>query len=326
MQINNDHTSFDIILLRYANGEASPEELEQVLAWLKESNDNIEYLHQFRKSHNVLSKAGKSFNIENAIQNFDMHLKNKKRSKSRKLAIFGSAAAVALLLIVLNITFTPNSNDVQIIAQSADALKEIVLSDGSTVTLNKNSTLLGKQFNSENRELSMMGEAFFEVAPDKNHPFTISIEDVQVQVLGTAFNIYTDSLKNIQVTVTRGQVAVIHNKERIELGADEQATFSLEKKMLSRTKVDIANSNSWKTGELVFKQTNLSEVVQSLNKNLSTNFVIANPELNTRKLDATFDNNEPIENVADILTIVLGVEIRNEEGKQVIYLWKDATE
>ena len=69
-----------------------------------------------------------------------------------------------------------------------------VLPDGTTVYLNTNSKIIfPKRFEKNKREITLKGEAFFEVTKDKNRPFIINVNEAQVEVLGTSFNILSNS-------------------------------------------------------------------------------------------------------------------------------------
>ena len=87
---------------------------------------------------------------------------------------------------------------------------EVLLSDGSTVFLNRNSSLTyPKNFRSGTRKVSLKGEAFFDIARDEEHPFIIDAGKAKIRVLGTSFNVITENAENeVEVYVASGKVMV----------------------------------------------------------------------------------------------------------------------
>ena len=93
------------------------------------------------------------------------------------------------------------------------------LSDGSVVTINKGSSIsyLSK-FKGETRQVALKGEAFFNVTPNKEKPFIVSVNDVLIKVVGTSFNVKTIN-GSTEVVVESGIVKVVRGENTIELRA-----------------------------------------------------------------------------------------------------------
>ncbi|MBK8808364.1 MAG: FecR domain-containing protein [Bacteroidales bacterium] len=307
---NND---IEILLLRYISGDSSKSEREQILAWIRENSKNAQELVDLRYNLHIIEKKKKYFDTEKAITTFESKTQPKKNVSIKQILIYASSiAALILLLFAINI-FISKDNTLNLLASTTESTKDIVLSDGSMVTLNKKSKLSSiETFEKTNRKLLLEGEAFFEVAPDKANPFEIKVKEVTVKVLGTAFNIFSDSLQNVVVTVKSGRVEVSYNNQIIYINQGEQVTFSGIIQKISKSNFDIANSDAWKTGQLIFSNTTLKEVVASINKNMKGKFYIATPEIESRKINAKFDYDDSLKDVEEILTVVLGVEIKND--------------
>jgi len=323
MENNSEH--IEIIMVRYISGEATSEEKDILLAWLKENPDNIKELNAFRQAVSTIKNTGTTskFDAEKAISHFEKSTNSEKSSNIRKMVLFASSvAAIFILLFGLYFFHSTNIKPLQTLAQSSDTLHQVQLIDGSIVTLNKNAVLQAQDnFTAENRNVILKGEAFFEIQADKKHPFIIQVNNVSVKVVGTSFNIYNDSLTNdVIVTVKTGIVEVTYLDKTVSIRKGDQASFYGSDKNIEVTKNDIINSDSWKTGQIVFENTPLNMVIESLNKNLSANFAIGSPELNNRELMATFNIHDSIDEVIEVLTVVLGVQIENEKGVQTLYI------
>jgi transmembrane sensor len=145
--------------------------------------------------------------------------------KSRKKYWYAAAAAACMVLVffissrLLNKpagTVTPAVASNEVVTKKANKSK-ITLSDGTTVFLNSDSRLSYKNFNGLLREVYLTGEAFFEVAKDSLHPFIIHAENVNIKVLGTAFNVkaYPED-KNTETCLIHGlvEISVTNDAER----------------------------------------------------------------------------------------------------------------
>ena len=109
--------------------------------------------------------------------------------------------------------------------------KTVVLPDGSVVTLRSNSKLvLAKDYNTSSRELHLSGEAFFDVAHQQNKPFIVHTEEVNIEVLGTVFNVSAYPEKDsTETALFRGKVAVTRNghpEEKVILSPSQKIVFS----------------------------------------------------------------------------------------------------
>ena len=148
----------------------------------------------------------------------------------------------------------------------------IKLIDGTTVRLNSGSTLsFPKVFPVGKRELTLIGEAFFEVAPDKNAPFIIHTGDVTTQVLGTTFGIeaYPES-GEVRVAVVEGKVKVnskpvaTNSDNEVFLVKNEMATFDKIEQKLDVSEFDSKRQLAWKDGVLYFEKADFENVIKKL--------------------------------------------------------------
>lgn len=146
----------------------------------------------------------------------------------------------------------------------------IKLIDGTSVRLNSGSTLtFPKMFPGGKRELTLVGEAYFEVAPDKDAPFIIHTGEVTTQVLGTTFGIeaYPET-DDVRVAVVEGKVKVksesVRDKQEVFLIKNEMATFDKTAKRLAVSEFDSNKQLAWKDGVLYFDKTDFYGVIKKL--------------------------------------------------------------
>lgn len=145
----------------------------------------------------------------------------------------------------------------------------MVLSDGSKVWLNAGSSLtFPVAFPNSERNVSITGEAYFEIVHDASKPFIVAKKDVSVHVLGTHFNVNSyDDEDAVKVTLLEGKVNVVAggNSKIIRPGQQAQvALFGNENIMVNQ--VDVEQVMAWKNGLFSFDEVGLREVMKQLER------------------------------------------------------------
>jgi len=191
------------------------------------------------------------------------------------------------------------------------------LSDGSVITLNKKSTITyPSKFKGNTRSIALKGEAFFNVAPDKKKPFIISVNDVQVTVVGTSFNIKSEN-GNTEVIVESGIVRVTQSGKTVELLAGEKIVMSSNDSIATKEAVNDKLYNYYRTKEFVCDDTPLWKLVQVVNEAYDAKIIIGRKELNDKRLTTTF-NNESLEQVLEVIRLTFDITITKKEDGQII--------
>ena len=158
------------------------------------------------------------------------------------------------------------------VAAVPDAKTKIVLPDSSTVWLNANARLVyPRSFEDVNRKVSISGEAFFQVRKDKNHPFIVDIGKLQVEVLGTSFNVMTDTYNDeIRISLLEGKVALYEkgqsSKSAKILMPNQEAKYSPSNGEIMISPIRMDNVMSWITRKFSFEDNTLAEIGEELEK------------------------------------------------------------
>lgn len=231
------------------------------------------------------------------------------KAHSRRLVLartFATAAAVALLCLSV---WTAYLYMQPVAMQTVSTLAEtrtVNLPDGTSVTLNHYSTLTyPERFKTDNREVELNGEAYFEVSKDKKHPFIVQTEAVDVRVLGTQFNVdaYRDS-PDVRTTLLTGSVAVSNksNSEHMILKPNEIAIYNkVEKKLTRKLLEDATDEISWRHGEFIFDDVPLRDIARELSNSFGTTIQITDPTLQNYRISARFRNGEDLETILSVL-------------------------
>ena len=263
-----------------------------------------------------------SIDIEEDWQKIRGRMGFRKQRSMRYL--WQTAAAVIMLLgvgfLTQKLVFpTPD----MLTVQSGMQMKEVVLPDGSSVTMNKQAELVyPEKFNRKQRKLKLVGEAFFEVVSNPDLPFVVDVDQkAVVQVLGTSFNISPDENgESISVQVLEGKVAfssTLKGSDRVVLTKDEQATLS-EGSIIRDDTVSL-NFLSWKTGRLFFDHENIREVSRQLEAHYEIDFVLHKSVPRNLTFTSILDNQD-LESVLDEISLVLGLDYSYEDDKVVFTL------
>jgi transmembrane sensor len=267
------HISYDL-LVKYLLDEATEKEIRQVEDWIKNDPANKKHFDQLKTIWQE-SKTPVHTNVDEgaAWQRFKNRVaipqKNKLLSATIKPMRWLRVAAI-FVLIAGGAYFGYRLLSIKpvkelLVASNGSVLTD-TLPDGSIVTLNKNSSLsYPSQFQKGTRQVTLSGEAFFNVTPDKKHPFVIQVNDVSILVVGTSFNVKTVGGKT-EVVVESGVVKVSRKNKSVDVFPEEAVTISQEDSVLVKVKQQDQLYNYYRSKEFVCASTPLWKLVAVLNE------------------------------------------------------------
>jgi len=305
------HTPIDDLLVKYLLREATPEETKAVEEWLNETPGNRHYYEQLQliweKSIHLtpsplIATEGEE---EKAWQTLRKKLNKPARPKPVIPLPWAVAAAAAILLPIFFFAFFgwPGNQAVQTVSSNNRIIND-TLPDGTLVTLNTHSTLTHpKKFN--HRNVQLQGEAFFQVATDKEHPFQLAANGVTITVLGTAFNVLTDSMAT-QISVESGRVRVANDNGAIEIGAGESITLGSADRELQKHASPALVHHFYHPRVFVCNETPLGQLTEALQNAYGVPIVIEDSSLSKQPISVTF-RDESLERILSILTETLKI-------------------
>ena len=202
---------------------------------------------------------------------------------------------------------------------------ELLLSDGTKVHLNAGTSLKYpvKFLEGEIRHVFLSGEAYFDVSENKENPFIVNADDLNIEVLGTAFNVstYPEDL-NTDVVLVEGSVSLYTGKENdvksntlLEPGFT--GSFNKKEKSISTKPVITSIYTAWIYGELVFRDIMFSNILKKMERHYNVQITNTNLKLTDEKFNASFGD-EPIEKILNYFEITYGVEFTMEENNEII--------
>ena len=188
----------------------------------------------------------------------------------------------------------------------------IVLPDGTRVWLNAATELkYPVAFHAKERRVYLKGEAYFEVAPDKNRPFYVETEEVKVRVLGTVFDVNTHYTRGVRTVLVEGAVALEWGDQKeIRMKPGELADFDRTTTEVTLKEVDVTSYISWKEGYFVFEDEPLEEIMHTLSLWYDKEFIFVGKRSRALHFSGHIKRYERIETILSAITDVTGVEFR----------------
>jgi ferric-dicitrate binding protein FerR (iron transport regulator) len=225
---------------------------------------------------------------------------------------FLAAAMLVLIagLATLALLFNRNSAPATLTYTAVETgrqKKSVTLPDGSRVWINAHSKLrFADGFDDKRHIILDYGEAFFDVSRDTNHPFQVKVDELQVTVLGTAFNIQSfPQLSEIKVTVTQGKVAVDDSLDCHEkLLPAQELTWLRNNRRFSINSIDPDRSNDWKNGKIWLNNIALKELAVYIRNIYDYEVVFVNKGLENCKNTINFNDKDKLKDVLELLKIL----------------------
>lgn len=295
------------------SGEATDKELTQIRQWVNTDNANKKAFYHERALFDALQL--------NAFQKGN-HIR--KPSVSLWKWVGSVAAAVITLFLLYNIPVFMKKDVQQEIALNtikvpAGQRVEVTLADGTHIWLNARSEFsYPVSFNGDKREVYLKGEAFFEVAKNKDRKFIVNTGRCEVEVLGTQFNVEAYDENEFSTALIRGSVKVTDKSQPNEsVVLEPNNAVSLYNGKLTVTPITDFNPYSWKEGLITFKDINFKDLMKKLEKNFGIRIIVDNHTLDNYACSGKFRTSDGIEQVLRALQQDAHFTFERESGTEI---------
>ena len=344
--METNETYYINLITSYFNGEASEEDIRFLEVWVKAGPANAKLFAEHAKIWSLLQRekieTGTDLDAEwrkFRFVNRQSSIINRNDLTPQPPLLEGEGAIgdspsitpppfgggrvgalrIAALILLLAIPsylayryFMPAAS-IQLAAENS--VREILLPDSTSVTLDAGSTLeYPEKFKGSTRGVKLNGKAYFIVKHDAEHPFIVSGGEVRVKVLGTQFNVNTSALNgSMEVVLTSGKVSVYFKEQSADpviLSPGDKAEVPADLSGISKSVNDDPNYMAWKTRHFVFANTRLDEVVVSLSAAYHITIRLNQEKLGNCRITATFDK-QSLESVLNVLKATLDLQISN---------------
>ena len=313
--MNNE---MDIILSRYFSGEATKKELRAVNNWLSGSRENENYFQEMSLLYRYAGQIPplQNIDIEKALSKFKIYIykRQKHRLFVKRSYIFNAAAAVALLLIagIASFYFLRQSSEIVQFA-ATEMQNEFNISENVNVTLFSGSEISYNK--KKNNAMQLNGKAVFYISSNNiSNKIIVQAGETYIEDIGTIFTVDASHLsKFITVEVDEGEVKFYTKSDTgIRLKSNEKAMYDV------LTKQFIVGTGRAASEELIFQNTPLQDAINIIKVRYDVNILIHSSELKDIPLNASFDKNESIENVLDIIAETVSAHLSKKDDVYVI--------
>ncbi len=316
----------DILITKVLSGEATESEIAALSAW---RNSHPAHEEQFRQSQLIWTRSQQNdivIDTEQAWLKVQQNI-SQSRSKEKTMSWYVKIAAAILVISAASwYGFLNVYNPTISIQTAANEQKEIVLPDGSHVWLNELSRIeYTKKFRGKERNIALMGEAFFDVVKNPDQPFVITSDQAITEVLGTSFNLKVPKgtiTASLNVVTGKVRFTSTDNTSEVIVVAGEKATIN-EVGDASKSAFSDINDLAWKSDKLVFNDEELKNVFARLETHFKVKITVENPAILNCHFTGSFDKPK-LDNVLDIISKALQLNC-TRKGKTVTIKGKGCT-
>lgn len=339
MHDNGQHID-DGLLLLYLTHEADEQQVKAVEDWLRASRENKMALDKLEKLWTETGKItpppvavdtdlawGKVLSKIQPEESKTVVLKPEPQKARRQgLKMFFRVAAIFLIALGGYGVFKWMDKEVEpVVVAGKEEPVSNVLPDNSKIELNQGAKITyPKQFKGKTREVTLEGEAFFQVAKNRKRPFIVHTDIADITVLGTSFNVKAMPNSNkVEVLVQTGKVKLADKSG----GRDNAASIILEagtSGIINRNtgtiqKLDSLDLNKlfWKTNTFVFQNYRLADVFKLLEEHFNVSIQTTNKTLENCLFTSIFENND-IDYILEVIASTFELNLKKENNTYLL--------
>ncbi len=310
------------ILKKFALGKYSLRDFKQVTNWFEDTSNEPELKNAIQKHWQEFSEetSENKKDLNSVLDQLKQKIADQKPVVNFRISLqrfYTRAAAILLLPLVLYSVYTtffhtqPTEMAAAIeIVSPHGARTKFQLPDGTLGWLNGGSSLKYTNNFLTKRKIDLIGEAWFEVAHNVQKPFVVHTKSLDVQVLGTKFNVTAYPEENVtEVVLQEGKVNVngLKGLFKVDLKPNEKFTFDNGLQSGTIQEVNANQFSAWKDGLMVFRNEPLSEVLKRVSRWYNVEIILNDPKLENFKYRATFQE-EQVEEVIRLISLTVPIE------------------
>ena len=327
--MNNIENKYSRLIIGHLEGDLSVEEENDFYNRVNLNDENKKIYFQTKALYESRKKRTNNIDLDESWQRLLEKRQVRKGEKTFNFfSHFTSYAAVAMLSIIITSSFfflSSKEEDEQTHSFiSGNGLKadQMELPDGSKVSIGANTIVTyDNNYGKKDRIVYIKGEAYFEVAKQKNKPFIVKTNDQSIKALGTKFNVSAYSTDSLQTTTLMEGSVRLDTKaisEATILKPNEQFIYNKNSKQTHLKKVDASQYIAWASGYYYFHKQTLETILYRLGHVYGKEFIINSEKLKDQKFTGTFYRGQSIKDILEIIQLSLPIEYKIKDRQVII--------
>ena len=318
--MENEHTE---LIIGYLQNNLTQEEPDCFYTWVNESASNKELFFEIKAMYDAGLPLSTPWETS---ESWGRLLNKKKNSQSRRFNLWyqiSTYAAVALLAVAISsmyfLFFHEEDNSLYSKYIGGDGLEADVveLPDGTHISLGSKTTFhYDKDYGKDKRIVYLEGEAYFDVAKQKDKPFIVKTKEQDIEALGTKFNVMAYPLDSLVITtLLEGsvQLKTMNFPERTIMRPNQQLIYNRNTKQASLFHVDARQFTSWTTGYYYFHEQSLKAILDRLSHVYGMQFTVNSEILNQRTFTGTFYRGQSIKDIMEIVNLSIPIKYKIDD-------------
>lgn len=311
------------LVYRYLSGEATPEDERKLLSWIKEAPENEQSFYEMKAIWNAreeLSKpaAQKEDELSKSLQQVNQAIdKSVRKRTSRLYMLWGGVAAAMALFFVFQLQLLQSPQQEKWLTYTnhyADSVQVITLDDGTKVWLKEQAKLTyPEEFIGKSREVTLEGEAFFQVISDAKRPFKVHAGSETINVLGTSFSVRTGADHQVTETIlVKGSIELQANNGELStiLHPGQQAMYAKGSRVIEVKEVDANVLTSWRHGLISLSDVSIGTIIQCLQDTYEVTIQMDTLLLKNRRYNFSFKRTKDVTEALNQLTLMTGISAK----------------
>lgn len=305
MEINKE------LIYKYFDRQTDPQEMETIKSWTEASDENLAALLEERKIYDASIVSGKQ--IKQISSKRNKLIRNVYRYACASLLVIG-------VMLGLGILSNRPGDGVTTISVPPGQRTSITLPDGSLVWLNAGTVMTYASDFEKNREVQIDGMAYFDVVHDEKRPFVVHTFLMDIQVLGTTFDVNADS--NLHIFETALMTGSVHlspsSGQGNEIDLDPHQKVVLNDGKFVVSEIESFDPYKWKEGLYCFRDKRFSEIIADLERYYDQDIIYEeNPTLEKTPLTGKFRIADGLDYALQVLQAGLNFKYTRESlGEQ----------
>ncbi len=320
-----------LLYQKFLKGEILPNQEIELFKWLESSESQESMRFFYKEKWDSIKECNVPAEIQNRMLEFINKHKQVENSNTSFLFKCMRYAAIIIFSFIIGISAefifnklhnSSNNTKKVIITANKGQRAKVTLADGTKVWLNSDSELkYDNNYGTKERNVWLKGEGYFEVTKDSECSFTVICKDIEVEALGTIFNVKSyPKDKKTTVSLVQGKVKTTANNKSITMKSNECVSYCKCSGRLYKENLEYFNNSlMWKENQLAFNSAKLKDMAIVFSRIYNINVVFNSEDIKEIAFSGVIKNNS-LENVLELINITSHIDY--EINKDTVYFTK----